>query len=78
MQKVFWISAKCHCGPKNKNKRADLHDLSETLPALMNQPHGTTNIHMRKKEKRKIKRKPLHGLAIMGETHALKLENEVY
>jgi hypothetical protein len=33
---------------------------------------------MRKKEKRKKKRKSLDGLAIMGETHALKLENEVY
>jgi hypothetical protein len=54
------------------------HDLSKTLPALMNQPHGSTSIHMRKKEKRKKKRKFLDGLAIMGETHALKLENEVY
>jgi len=31
------------------------HDLSETLAALMNQPHGSTSIHMRKKIKRRKK-----------------------
>jgi hypothetical protein len=53
------------------------HDLSETLAALMNQPHGSTSIHMRKKIKRR-KKKSLDGLGSVGETHALKLENEVF
>jgi hypothetical protein len=33
------------------------HDLSETLAALMNQPYGSTSIHMRKKNKKKKKKK---------------------
>jgi hypothetical protein len=79
MQKVFWISAKCQCGPKNKTADLLIHTwfignigcLDEPTPWI----HKYTHEEKRKKKK---KWKSLDGLAIMGETHALKLENEVY
>jgi hypothetical protein len=58
MQKVFWISANANVVQKTKTKQLTYlftHDLSETLAALMNQPHGSTSIHMKKKNKKKEK-----------------------